>query len=302
MSVSISKAWALGSWTEDDPVARAFVQTVAKHVLPVATTRSLAASDEACSMSGPSALSVADAVEQLDETSLVLLRFGLDIATDTFDRIRATGARIIVFLPDGGREIAPARAVEYCRQNVLSVVMWRDTLPLSFARRLGSLFSNRSMYGTLEIKSGNEWIRPKTCFLISAYSQDGDEFQEGAREALGARGIDVISPREIQSGDFLSTKIQDQLRAADLVLADIGDGKAANPNVFYELGYIDALKKRRFIFHRVRQRSGRAHGPRQRPSLPSDLAGSQVFEYWDALDLTMKLFWRLHWVTDHVGA
>ncbi len=259
------KAWALGRWPDDDPMARAWIKASHAHHVEVEQSSN-----------------IVRVAPKLSTQSVVLLRYGLDVAEKTFKQLISTPAKLIVYLPEGGREIAPREAVDLCKKNVLTILMQRDGLPEWFARHLEHLYGGRCMYRTIQVALQAGKSRPDSCFLSSPYSGVGVEFQRAAAAGLEGRGIQIRDPRGVQTSGTVDQKIEHHIHEVDFIVADT---RGLNPNVVLEIGMAIGRYKTAVLSTHAAD-----------PQLPSDLQGREYLKYWNELDLTMKLYWGFRWV------
>lgn len=86
------------------------------------------------------------------------------------------------------------------------------------------------------------------CFVIMPFGQIGSEkeqhydivYEHVIKRAVRQAGFDCLRADEIPNTGPIPERVKEELRDADLVLADLSD---RNPNVFYELGFRHALGK-----------------------------------------------------------
>jgi len=88
----------------------------------------------------------------------------------------------------------------------------------------------------------------KSCFIISPIGDEGSEIRERAdrlykfilKPVCEKCGFEVLRADKINTSDSITDTIIDNLKKAELVIADI---TGHNPNVFYEMGYRACLNK-----------------------------------------------------------
>ena len=81
------------------------------------------------------------------------------------------------------------------------------------------------------------------CFVMQPFdrSEFDERFNSILEPAINDSGLDAYRTDYDQSTDVPIEQIHDRIRGADICLADISTG---NPNVWYELGFAIALRKR----------------------------------------------------------
>jgi hypothetical protein len=260
-------AWALGRWDEDDLVLEAWKSAARGHGIEARED-------------------IAQVLPELSERSLVLLRFGLDIATSTFAKLRDTRANLIVYVPPGSRKIEPKKAVQLCSEGVLGFFSARDDLPEVLRSCLKSLYSGRPMFRRIVLPFAVGEPQPKRAFLSSPFSPGGAEFLDAAEAALIGRGIRVGDAGRAQRGERITQKLEALIEEADFIVANMRiTEKGHNPNVWMEIGMARGLGKPVVPF----RYAGDAE------LLAKDQLEIEHLEYHDELDLAMKLYWGLDW-------
>ncbi len=110
-------------------------------------------------------------------------------------------------------------------------------------------------------------MQPPQVFVISPLHPDGRRVQDTVQHALEEVGFRVVPYSDaIPPGAELTSKTLDNIRRADLIVADV---TGQNPNVLYELGFADALRKPVILLFNIKSNHG----------LPSDLTGLQYIAY-----------------------
>ena len=109
-------------------------------------------------------------------------------------------------------------------------------------------------------------MRPLKSLVLPPSDPPGRRIQDTVTRALGELGISVLRVDDLEPGAILANAIADAIRSSDFVVADLSRG---NPNVLYEVGFANALRKPTFILM-----SSDATA-----QLPSDLLGSQYIVY-----------------------
>jgi nucleoside 2-deoxyribosyltransferase len=108
---------------------------------------------------------------------------------------------------------------------------------------------------------------PLQVFVISPFDAEGRQVQETVHRALEEAGLKVLQYDDgIGPGAELTLRILERIRQADLIVADVS---RQNPNVFYEIGVADALRKPIILLFDLKSEH----------RLPSDLTGLQYIPY-----------------------
>ena len=104
-------------------------------------------------------------------------------------------------------------------------------------------------------------------FVIATFDPDGQLVRDAVRRAVEENGFGVIQSSDaIHDGAVLTRRILDSIRKADLIIADVSE---RNPNVLYEAGFAEALRKPIILL--VSEKSA--------ARLPSDLVGLRFIFY-----------------------
>ena len=90
------------------------------------------------------------------------------------------------------------------------------------------------------------------------------------RRVLEGEGISVLESELPEPGQFIRESLIEGIRKADAVIAVLGDGRSCS-NVFYELGYADALGKTVILVTQTPE------------NIPFDLHGRRVITYEDGM-------------------
>jgi len=110
-------------------------------------------------------------------------------------------------------------------------------------------------------------MQPPQVFVLAPFDQEGRRVQDIVRRAIQKAGLGVVQYSDaIRPGAELTSTILDAIRAADLIIADIS---RQDSNVFYEIGFAHALRKRTMLLISIKSGS----------RLPSDFDGLQYFVY-----------------------
>jgi len=80
----------------------------------------------------------------------------------------------------------------------------------------------------------------KVVFVMMTFGEATNPLYRKVQEACQAVGVRCFRADEIEQAGRITPQILEAIASADAIVADIGD---LNPNVMYELGYADALKK-----------------------------------------------------------
>jgi hypothetical protein len=105
----------------------------------------------------------------------------------------------------------------------------------------------------------------KRAFTVMQFSEPYHQiFADVIRPVIEAAGLEVDIASEFAGPGFIIKDIVDQIRRAEVIVADI---TPENPNVFYELGYADAIGKPAILL----AERGR--------KLPFDVSGMRVLFY-----------------------
>ena len=119
----------------------------------------------------------------------------------------------------------------------------------------------------------------KICFIVCPIGSEGSDVRKRSDQLLkhilqpvcSEIGLKCIRVDELNLSDTITQTILENLKNADLVIADITDH---NPNAFYEIGYRTALGKP--IIH-LKNKSD---------NIPFDISAIRTFDY-DLTDLDM---------------
>jgi nucleoside 2-deoxyribosyltransferase len=102
-----------------------------------------------------------------------------------------------------------------------------------------------------ETISCTEFQRRK-CFVVMPFDELRDMVYHAAiRPALERHpqfSFDIVRADELMTVGKISEEIVRDIRDSDLLIVDITE---KNPNVFYELGYAHALKKKAILLHKA---------------------------------------------------
>jgi hypothetical protein len=109
-------------------------------------------------------------------------------------------------------------------------------------------------------------MRKIRSLVITPLDAAGQRVHDSVRRALQELDVEVFRFDNIEPGASLANAITDAVRSSDFLVVDVSRN---NPNVYYELGFAHALRKRTILIA-----SSEASG-----ALPSDLTGFQFIVY-----------------------
>ena len=238
------------------------------------------------------AMSLANYAGSSDHDCLTLVNLGRN-PVEILEPVIFTNSRKVLYFPPGGTVLAADEVIKYCQHNRVCDVIGGDPAePEEFARRIGAfrgrlrkLFTDKDLYEPILHEIG---IRAgDTCFIATTFEDSHRSvFDEGVEAAMDGLGIRISNPgSEHRLGETITDKIRKMIRDAKIVIANIrqtDDGRY-NPNVFYELGYSQALNKIILPFRHVTDTL----------LPPIDIRDNDYFLYEDAIDLALKLYWGL---------
>lgn len=126
-------------------------------------------------------------------------------------------------------------------------------------------------------------FKPKqSAYTQSEIQQVLEKSVKVAKESFGERvkNIQIKLDYELtEYGEVLRTELLSKIAAADIFIVDISDN---NPNVFYELGYIDAMRKDKAIIIKSSKESDLY-------KVPSDISDKFYLRYDHIEDIVDKL-------------
>jgi hypothetical protein len=114
-------------------------------------------------------------------------------------------------------------------------------------------------------------LRPRSvlsCLIITPFDAGAARVRRALASAVRELGVQVIEAAEAKSSESRTSMIMAGVANADFVVADVS---RQNPNVFYELGYAQALGKSTII----------VIDDSTETALPSSLAGNLFITYSD---------------------
>src|ERR1051325_9775553 len=131
--------------------------------------------------------------------------------------------------------------------------------------------------------------RPNTAFILMWMEPTRPELvdvHQAVKEVFAAFGINAIRADEVQHQDKITDVILESIAAAEFLFADL---TGERPNVYYEIGYAHALKKRPILFRKTGT------------PLHFDLSVHNVPEYQNITELKQLLRARLEAITGKVA-
>lgn len=132
--------------------------------------------------------------------------------------------------------------------------------------------------------------RPNTAFIMMAIDPNEpilEDVKNGIKEVFQEFGIDAISADEIEHEDAITDRILHEIRESEFLIADL---TYERPNVYYEIGYAHARRKRVILY----RRKGTA--------LHFDVAHRNCPEYENTSALKRQLRKRLEALTNKRGS
>jgi hypothetical protein len=133
---------------------------------------------------------------------------------------------------------------------------------------------------------GSAKYRPGTAFIIMAMNKANrelDDVVDAVKEVFAEYGIRAVRADDIEHEDLITQRIISELETAEFLLADLS---LERPNVYYEVGYAHALKRRVILIRKAGT------------GLHFDLAGYNCPEYENIRDLKELLHQRLKHATN----
>ena len=93
-------------------------------------------------------------------------------------------------------------------------------------------------------------------FVLTPFDSDGQQVRDAVRRAIEEIGFGVVQYKDsIRPGSELTLSIFDGFREADLIIADVSN---LDPNVMYELGFAEALRKPVILLVSIKSSTGLA--------------------------------------------
>ena len=128
-------------------------------------------------------------------------------------------------------------------------------------------------------KADSLGTKPKRVFVVMPFAPEFDDvYILGIREVAENLGLVVDRADDIEHNEDILRALQEQLRGADVVVADM---TSRNPNCFYEIGYAHASRTPTILISRTGQ------------DVPVDLRSLNHIKYGSIVDLRESLSRRL---------
>lgn len=128
--------------------------------------------------------------------------------------------------------------------------------------------------------------RPGTAFIMMSMDKSRPELVDVAdvvKQVFEQFDVRAVRADDIEHEDLITTRILGEIETAEFLFADVTGGR---PNVYYEVGYAHALKRRVILYRKAGT------------GLYFDLAGYNCPEYENLRDLREKLTRRLEHLTN----
>jgi len=128
--------------------------------------------------------------------------------------------------------------------------------------------------------------RPGSAFIMMSMDKSRPglvDVADAVKEVFSQFDVHAVRADDIEHEDLVTTRILREIETAEFLFADLTGGR---PNVYYEVGYAHALKRRVILY--------RSAGT----GLHFDLAGYNCPEYENLRDLRTKLTERLKQATN----
>lgn len=132
--------------------------------------------------------------------------------------------------------------------------------------------------------------QPNTAFIMMWMDPKKPELNDVAdtvRDTFKKFGIQAVRADDIEHEGQITQRILDEIRSSEFLFADLSGER---PNVYYEVGYAHALKKRVILFRKSWE------------GIHFDLAGYNCPEYATLRDLREKLGRRLEQLTNRTAS
>jgi hypothetical protein len=128
--------------------------------------------------------------------------------------------------------------------------------------------------------------RPGSAFIMMSMDKSRPELvdlADAVKEVFNQFDVRAVRADDIEHEDLITTKILGEIETAEFLFADLTGGR---PNVYYEVGYAHALKRRVILFRKAGT------------GLHFDLAGYNCPEYQNLRDLREMLSRRIGHLTN----
>lgn len=135
-------------------------------------------------------------------------------------------------------------------------------------------------------QSGTANYRPNTAFIMMAIDSSKSELEDikvGIKDVFNEFGVDAVTADEIEHEGVITERILSEIETSEFLIADLTHER---PNVYYEIGHADALKKRVIL---VRKKGTKIH---------FDVAHRNCPEYKNTTNLKNLLRKRLETLTN----
>jgi hypothetical protein len=140
--------------------------------------------------------------------------------------------------------------------------------------------------GRADLSSAPARYRPGTAFVMMSMDKARPELVDVAdtvKHVFEQFDVRAVRADDIEHEELITTRILGEIETAEFLFADLTDGR---PNVYYEVGYAHALKRRVILYRKAGT------------GLHFDLAGYNCPEYENLRDLREKLTRRLEHLTN----